>query len=167
MSFADALQTRLNVLRKKGADVPELIRKNQRTAILAAVETATDLTPPVKDSSAGTGALTGEAKQHWATDSITEPDVNGNEFKVVLGNNKEYISYLNDGHRMDQHFVPGLIVNPHSGELERVDPSVGGIMVGTKTQYVPGLFMKEAAIEKYQETMLDGMEQELERVFNE
>jgi hypothetical protein len=59
----------------------------------------------------------------------------------------EYASYVNDGHRVDKHFVPGLIVN--GGLLERVDEDVGGIVVGTKTQYVKGLYMKEKAIGKY------------------
>ena len=65
----------------------------------------------------------------------------------MLANNKQYASYVNDGHRVDKHYVPGLINN--GGLLERVDPDVGGIMVGTKTTYVPGLYMKEKAIGKY------------------
>ena len=48
---------------------------------------------------------------------------------------------------MDRHYVPGLIKN--GSMLEKVDPSVGGILVGTKTAYVQGLHMKEKAIGKY------------------
>ena len=50
---------------------------------------------------------------------------------------------------MKRHFVPGLYINPESGHLE-YDPSAKvGIVVGTKTQYVEGLFMEEAAHEEY------------------
>lgn len=54
---------------------------------------------------------------------------------------------------MDMHFVPGLIINPYTGLLERVDPSLGGIMVGTKTKYVRGLYMKETALSNYRGTL--------------
>lgn len=69
---------------------------------------------------------------------------------TVLANNMQYSSYVNDGHRVDQHFVPGLIIN--NGMLEQLDgdwAGVMGIMVGTKTTYVKGKYMKEKAIRKY------------------
>lgn len=79
---------------------------------------------------------------------------------TVLANDKEYASYVNDGHRMDRHFVPGLYINPSSGLLE-YDPSAKvGIVVGTKTSYVPGIHMVDAAIEEYRKTLkseLDGI----------
>ena len=81
--------------------------------------------------------------QHWAVDSVTTP-TNG---RTKLANNMQYASYVNDGHRVDKHFVPGLMVN--GGMLERVPKDAGGIMVGTKTTYVKGFYMKEAAIGKW------------------
>ncbi len=71
----------------------------------------------------------------------------GSSARTTLANNMQYSSYVNDGHRMDQHFVPGLIVNGNM--LEKVDPSLGGITVGTKTPYVQGKYMKQAAIGRY------------------
>ena len=67
----------------------------------------------------------------------------------------EYASYVNDGHRMDKHFVPGLYLNETSGLLE-YDPgkrSEVGMMVGTKTKYVEGLHMTDAATETYKQTV--------------
>ena len=57
--------------------------------------------------------------------------------------------------RMDKHFVPGLLVDPYTGLLERVDPGMpgAGLMVGTKTAYVPGLYMKEKGVDKYKEVV--------------
>ena len=82
---------------------------------------------------------------------------------TVLANNMEYASYVNDGHRMDKHYVPGLMVNPFNGMLERVPPDAGGIVVGTKTTYVEGLFMTDAAKEEYQRVL----KEESKRFFEE
>ena len=99
--------------------------------------------------------ITGELAQHWANDSQVAPVVTGGEYHTALANNIQYASYVNDGHRMDKHFVPGLIVNPYTGLLERVDPGIpgAGLMVGTKTAYVPGLYMKEKGVDKYKEVV--------------
>ena len=85
--------------------------------------------------------------QHWATDSQTSPVFTGGSVRTALANNMQYSSYVNDGHRMDKHFVPGLIIA--GGMLQEEPDGEGGIMVGTKTTYVPGLYMKEKAVGKY------------------
>ena len=118
-------------------------------ATMRAVEKATELTPPTMDDLKGTNTRTGELKQHWATDSKTKPQKNGNTYETTLANNMEYASYVNDGHRMDRHFVPGLVINEETGMLEYNPNKEGGIVVGTKTAYVEGLFMTEKAIEEY------------------
>ena len=65
----------------------------------------------------------------------------------------EYSSYVNDGHRMDRHFVPGLYVNEESGLLEYDPQERAGIVVGTKTSYVPGVFMVDGANEEYRRVL--------------
>lgn len=137
------------------AALPKLLAGAARNATLRAVEAAQDKTPPTADSLGGTNTRTGELKQHWATDSKTEPEVQGDRYVTELNNDKEYASYVNDGHRMDQHFVPGLYVNEASGLLE-YDPARRdevGLMVGTKTQYVEGVYMAEAGQHAYEETL--------------
>lgn len=118
-------------------------------AAIRAVEKATELTPPKSGDMGGTSTRTGEMKQHWANDSKVKPARNGNSYRSILANNMEYASYVNDGHRMDRHFVPGLYVNPGSGTLEYSPNADVGIIVGTKTSYVPGVFMAEAAKKEY------------------
>ena len=82
---------------------------------------------------------------------------------TVLRNNAEYASYVNNGHRMKRHFVPGLYINPESGLLE-YDPSAKvGIVVGTKTRYVKGEFMVDKAKKAYQEALLDELDKEIQR----
>ena len=142
-SFGVQIRKRLAELRQAGANVPKIINEVTEAATIEAVRVATEKTPPNGSALAGTGMRTGQLAQHWAVDSVTTP-VNG---RTKLANNMQYASYVNNGHRVDKHFVPGLMVN--GGMLERVPKDAGGIMVGTKTTYVKGLYMKEAAVGKW------------------
>ena len=147
------LEERYKQLQKLLPEMEKRISGAAKDATLRAIEKAAELTPPTQGDMRGTNTRSGEAKQHWATDSDPTPKKSGNTIKTVLANDKGYISFLNDGHRMDRHFVPGLYVNPASGMLE-YDPSKNvGIVVGTKTSYVPGLYMADAAKKVYQETV--------------
>ena len=117
---------------------------------MRAVEKATDMTPTgIEKPLAGTNARSSKMKQEWAAKSKTAPERVGNQYKTYLNNDAPYASYVNDGHRMGRHFVPGLYINPGSGMLEYSPGSDVGIVVGTKTSYVPGIFMVEAAKEEY------------------
>lgn len=149
------LQERIQQLRKAQEQIPGVLKQIAKLATLRAIEAAAEKTPPVDGERAkGANTITGELKQHWATDSVTDPALVGKDYQTVLANNKEYASYVNDGHRMDRHFVPGLYINPYSGLLE-YDPGNKkvGITVGTKTQYVKGLHMVDDAKKAYQETV--------------
>ena len=92
-------------------------------------------------------------KQHWATDSVLAPQKQADRYVTAMANDLEYASYVNDGHRMDRHFVPGLVINPYSDRLEYNPDGKGGIVVGTKTSYVPGRFMTDAAKQEYEKTL--------------
>lgn len=142
--------------RQLEANLPQVEAKIMdacRAATLRAIEKAAELTPPTQDDLSGTNTRSGELKQHWATDSEAQPEKSGSTYNTVLANDKEYASYVNDGHRMDRHFVPGLYVNPYSGLLEYDPGKDVGIVVGTKTSYVPGLHMSDQAIETYRDTL--------------
>lgn len=162
MSETVSLQKRIQQLKKLQADLPSILGEAAEEATKRAVETATAATPPKEGTGrgsaySGTNTLTGELKAHWATDSRTQPVggglTGGSEYKTTLANNMEYASYVNDGHRMDRHFVPGLYINPDSGLLE-YDPAADvGIVVGTKTAYVKGEFMADKGIKEYQKTV--------------
>lgn len=147
------LEQRVKQLQASMPKVEAKITSACENATIRAVEKAAELTPPTKDDLRGTNTRSGEMKQHWATDSKTTPEVSGSKRTTELANDKDYSSYVNDGHRMDRHFVPGLYINPYSGLLE-YDPSAKvGIVVGTKTSYVPGIHMVDAAIEEYRKTL--------------
>ena len=151
-SFGSQLRKRIEELRKAGQNVPKILEDVAEGATIEAVRVAAENTPPNGGASiAGTNTRSGEMAQHWMTDSITAPVGSalsvGTTFMTVLANNMQYSSYVNDGHRVDKHFVPGLVVN---GNLLEEDPDgEGGIMVGTKTMYVKGKYMKEKAIKRY------------------
>lgn len=171
MSGAVSLQKRIQQLKKAGADLPEVLYRTAKAATLRAVDAAQDATPP----KAGTGRgpyigvnmITGELKAHWATDSRAEPQRRGAGFVTELNNDMQYASYVNDGHRMDRHFVPGLYIDDNG--LLSFDPKMaanrtGGLVVGAKTKYVKGEFMVDKAKEVYEKTCLDLLDKEIERL---
>ena len=149
MSYTVSLQKRIQQLKKASDYLPEILYQTAKNATMRAVEAAQDATPPKAGTGRGpyigTNMITGELKAHWATDSKIEPMggalSGGSTYVTILANDKEYASYVNDGHRMDRHFVPGLYVNPDSGLLEYDSDYAeggGGLTVGTKTAYVKG-----------------------------
>lgn len=146
------LEQRASQLRAIQAKVPEVLNRAARNATLRAIEKATELTPPTEGSLSGVNTRSGEMKAHWATDSRSTPQKRGESYVTELANNREYASYVNDGHRMDRHFVPGLVING-AGMLDYNPDGTGGIMVGTKTAYVPGLHMTDEAKKVYQDTL--------------
>lgn len=164
MSYQVSLQKRLQELKKAHENLPEALYQVQKNAAQRAVEAATEATPPKAGRLAGPNMLTGELKQHWATDSQVEPDVSGNKLTSYLANNKEYASYVDQGHRMDKHFVPGLYID-ENGQLARDLSAKVGLVVGTKTKYVKGEFMVDKAKEAYEKAVLAQLDDEIERLF--
>lgn len=167
MSYTVTLAQRIQQLKKAQADMPNILADVAKGATMRAVEAAQDATPPKAGTGRlpGTHTITGELKAHWATDSQTEPTVRVNRVETTLANNMEYASYVDQGHRMDKHFVPGLYVNPYSGQLE-YDPAADvGIVVGTKTKYVKGEFMTDKGKEAYEKAVLAELGKRVEEAF--
>lgn len=158
------LQQRIQQLKKAQANVPEILRRTAKQATLRAVEAAQEATPPKAGRIPGTHTVTGELKQHWATDSNAEPIVTGTKYETLLANNKDYASYVNDGHRMDRHFVPGLYID-ENGQLNYDPTAKVGLVVGTKTQYVKGEFMTDKAKEAYEKAVLADLDQKILELF--
>ena len=164
MSYQVSLQKRLQELKKAHENLPEALYQVQKNAAQRAVEAATEATPPKAGRLAGPNMLTGELKQHWATDSQVEPDVSGNKLTSYLANNKEYASYVDQGHRLNKHFVPGLYID-ENGQLARDLTGKVGLVVGTKTKYVKGEFIVDKAKEAYEKAVLAQLDDEIERLF--
>ena len=163
-SFGSQMRKRLAELNKAGKDVPKIMMEVAEGATIEAVRVAAENTPPNGGAAiAGTNTRSGQLAQHWELDSQTKPIYSGGSVRTVLANDKQYASYVNDGHRVDKHYVPGLIANGNL--LERVDPDVGGIMVGTKTTYVKGLYMKQKAIGKYRDVVRNELDKRVREAF--
>lgn len=90
MSFTVSLQQRIQQLKKAQEDVPRVLAEVAKDATLRAIEAATDATPPTAGDLRGTNTRSGELKQHWATDSKTEPQITGNKVETELRNNLNY-----------------------------------------------------------------------------
>lgn len=158
-------------LQQLQADLPRLLQRTAKLATMKAVEVAADATPP----KAGTGRgghigknmLTGGLKAAWLEDSITEPIQVGNSYITVLKNNQEYASYVENGHVLSKHFVPGLYVDENGLLSREIDPEKKrqvGLVVGKKTRWVKGEFMADKGKQAYSETLARLLRQELERI---
>lgn len=153
MAMGDALRRRMEELAARQPQIASRLSAIAQGATLRAIEAAGQRTPPNGQDISGTNTISGELAQHWESDSVATPSQTGEGFLTVLANNMKYASYVNDGHRMDKHFVPGLSVDEVSGMIS-FNPDKRdkvGMMVGTKTSYVPGVYMKEAGVDKYEE----------------
>lgn len=166
MSYQVSLQRRLQELKKAQQSLTPTLIKVAKGATQRAVEAAMDATPPKKGTGRvpGTNTLTGELKEHWATDSVVEPMVSGGKYRTELNNDKDYASYVDQGHRMDKHFVPGLYVD-ENGQLNYDPAAKVGLVVGTKTKYVKGEFMVDKAKEAYEKAVLAELDKEIQRLF--
>lgn len=166
MSYTVTLQQRIQQLKKAQADLPNILYKTAKGATMRAVESAMDATPPKKGTGSlkGTHTRTGELKEHWATDSVVETLVTGGKYETFLRNDMEYASYVDQGHRMDKHFVPGLYVD-ENGVLNYDPTAKVGLVVGTKTKYVKGEFMVDKAKEAYEKAVLAELDKEIKKLF--
>jgi len=155
MELGDGLRKRLAELEKRFPDIKNRLADIAQGATLQAVELAVELTPPntfEDGEQRGVNMISGEMAQHWVSDSSCTPV--GVGFSTILANNMEYASYVNDGHRVDKHFVPGLYIDADGLlSMELGKPKGVGLMVGTKTTYVEGLHITEQAIDRYEETV--------------
>ena len=166
MSYQVSLQRRLQELKKAQQSLTPTLIKVAKGATQRAVEAAMDATPPKKGTGSlkGTHTRTGELKQHWATDSVVEPLVTGGKYETFLRNDMEYASYVDQGKRVDKHFVPGLYVDENG--ILNYDPTAKvGLVVGTKTKYVKGEFMVDKAREAYEKACLTELDKEIARLF--
>lgn len=160
-SFGSQMRKRLAELRRAQQDVPAIIDEVAEVATLAAVEKAAENTPPNGGAKiAGPNLRSGDMARAWATDSVTTP----NRGKTLLANLQQYASYVNDGHRVDKHFTSHLAIE--GGQLVGKPDGDGGLVVGTKTLYVPGLYMKEKAIGVYRDTARRMLQQKVREVLS-
>ena len=166
MSYQVSLQKRLQELKKAQQALTTTLIKVSKEATKRAVEAAVEATPPNKKTGRvpGPNMVTGELAEHWATDSVVEPLVTGGKYETFLNNDKEYASYVDQGHRLKKHFVPGLYID-ENGQLARDLERNVGLVVGTKTKYVKGEFMVDKAKEAYEKAVLAQLDDEIERLF--
>ena len=164
MSTSVSLQQRLQQPKKLQADLPNAMHAAARDATMRAIEATMDAPPPKAggDRLPGVNTVTGELKAHWETDSTTNPKKIGGGYVTYLANDMEYASYVNDGHRMDRHFVPGLYVD--GGQLNYDPTAKVGLVVGTKTTYVKGEFMVDKGKEAYQKAVEEILDGEIRRL---
>lgn len=158
MALGDGVRARLAELEARAPAISGRIAAIAEGATVRAMEEAIARTPPntFEDGEVrGVHTITGRMAQQfavgsgggdkqpemlesWENASETTPTAAADGYMTVLANDMQYASYVNDGHRVDKHFVPGLYIDPATGLLS-MDPSKPkgvGLVVGAKTTYV-------------------------------
>jgi hypothetical protein len=95
---------------------------------------------------------TGELARSWEKDSSKEIEKEGNKYSFKIASKVPYAKWVNNGHSLTQHFVPGLFIDNGKLIYDEKMKDKKGIMVGTKTSWVKGYFMLEEgekAFKKY------------------
>lgn len=109
---------------------------------------ASEATPPLNGEDRGKNTVTGNLAAHWKYEINETPT----ETRVTLINDMQYASFVDQGHRMDEHFVPWLYIDG-MGSIARSIPVPGeklfGLVVGTKTEYVKGYNMVDKAEKRF------------------
>lgn len=145
------------------------IRNNVRLACYEMVAEAKRCTPPHEGEERGKNTVTGNMARHWDSSFNIDDDYT---IKVRLFNNVQYASYVESGHRMKKHFVPWLYIDG-TNTIARHQPEPGeplfGLVVGTKTKYVPPEHIVEKARKRFfeayytlQKNTIDEVNRELE-----
>lgn len=129
-------------------EYPQRFRRAVKAASQDMVAEAAGATPPLHGEDRGKNTVTGNLAAHWKYEINESP----NETRVSLINDLHYASYVDQGHRMDQHFVPWLYIDG-MGSIARHIPEPGealfGLVVGTKTAYVEGYGMADKAKDRF------------------
>lgn len=142
------IQTYVKVLGKKKEAIRQAVIDAQREATVAAVRTAVAKTAPNDGIPRGVNMVTGNMARHWAADSKTEPVSDGHTSVTELNCDVPYASYVNNGHWLHRHFVPGLYID--GGLVNRTSaPGVGLIVAKDGKKWVEGRFMETDALEEY------------------
>lgn len=163
-SFGSTFRKRLEQLKRAGQDVPQIMAEVAEGATIEAVRVATENTPPNGGAAiAGTNTRSGQMAQHWAVDSQTEPECSEHTVRTVLANNMQYASYVNDGHNVTEHFTSHVAIE--GGVLVGKPHGDGGLVVGTKTTYIKGLYMKEKAIGGYRNIVRKELDKRVKEAF--
>lgn len=129
-------------------EYPQRFRRAVKAASQDMVAEAAGATPPLNGEDRGKNTVTGNLAAHWKYEINEAP----NETRVSLINDLHYASYVDQGHRMDRHFVPWLYIDG-MGSIARHIPETGealfGLVVGTKTAYVEGYGMADKAKDRF------------------
>lgn len=137
---------------------------NIKDACKEMVLRAKETTPPKPGAERGTNTVTGNLAAHWGY----KYDIGEKDTRITITNNVQYASYVDQGHRMDKHFVPWLYIDPFTGQLSKHIPISGeklfGLVVGTKTQYVNGYYMVDKARDRFFEAFYQLQSQTAESI---
>lgn len=135
MGIGNDIRAYSNRIKEIQKHVSKQTKRNVKDACYEMVARAKECTPPHEGEERGRNTVTGNMARHWDSSF----DIRNGNINVTLYNNVQYASYVENGHKMDKHFVPWLYIDG-TNTIARHQPAPGeplfGLVVGTKTKYV-------------------------------
>lgn len=158
MAFGDGLRDMVQKYKGLQPELTAAIPAQLAETTGFIVRKVKEYTPATDEEKYNAGAH-GDLKAHWDQDSIVTPYRTGDGHTTVVANNLQYASYVENGHRMDKHFVPGLMLVDDVLVYDEAMAAAkaGGITVGTKTKYVRGVYMLDRALREGEAHLQQGM----------
>ena len=155
MELSEEFKNLAKEFQNQSKEFEDEIKEIAEDGRVRAIRVATEKTPPTKNDGKlrGKNMITGKLKAGWTEASDTEVKKDGDGWSFTLANNVYYASYVDQGHDLKKHFVPGLHIDEERGVLYFDDEEPGGIFVGTKTQKVQGVYMSDQAIQEWEKFM--------------
>lgn len=140
-------------LEKLKGELRKRVMDAQQTATQAAVNMARQRTAPNDGIPRGENMVTGNMNDHWESDSKVIPVDRGDSFATELNCKVSYASYVNHGHWLYRHFVPGLYIDGNQLISRTYKPGIGLIVAKGGKKWVQGRFMEDAAIKEYRDVL--------------
>ncbi|SFM37622.1 HK97 gp10 family phage protein [Pelosinus propionicus] len=157
MAFGDGLKDMVRRYEGYQQELVAAVPVQLKETTTFIVERVKKYTPPTEGEKYNANAM-GDLKAHWEQDSILTPyRLHEGAYTSVVANNLQYASYVENGHRMDKHFVPGLFIVGGQLVYDAALADKGGLMVGTKTKYVRGVYMLDRALREGESHLQQGM----------
>lgn len=140
-------------LKKLKGELRKRVMDAQQTATQAAVNMARQRTAPNDGIPRGENMVTKNMEGHWETDSKVIPVDMGDRFVTELNCKVSYASFVNHGHWLYRHFVPGLYIDSNHLISRKYNSNIGLIVAKGGKKWVQGRFMEDAAIKEYKDVL--------------
>lgn len=166
--YADRMQLNQRRFRKE-------LKENALVACEVAKSVSMAVTPHIGDGKPrGKNMITNALRNAWRVrfemlsnnGKAPSSDTENIYARIIITNSKKYAPYVQYGHRMTPHFVPWLYKDGAVISRENTHAiKMFGLLVGTKTTYVPGVDMIGPIVAAFNKSFNELNEESFKKIF--